>query len=88
MAGEETHKVGERGQVTLPKHLREALDIDGGDEVTIREEDGKIVIERPVSRKVLAEGYRRRAEQYGAITEEMGDTSREANAYLAGSPDW
>ncbi|WP_276253237.1 hypothetical protein [Halomontanus rarus] len=42
----------------------------------------------PVSRAELTEGYRRRAEQHEAIAEEMADTSREANAYLADSPDW
>lgn len=87
MTGEETRKVGERGQVTLPKRLREDLGIDGGDEITIREEGDKIVIERPVPREELAEGYRRRVEQHGAIAEEMADTSREANAYLDDSPE-
>ena len=41
MARSEQRKVGERGQVTLPKELREKLNIQGGDEVLVHEEDGK-----------------------------------------------
>ncbi|ELZ08069.1 transcriptional regulator, AbrB family protein [Natrinema thermotolerans DSM 11552] len=88
MSEHETRKVGDRGQVTLPKRLREAFDIHGGDEVTIREEDDKIVIEKPTSRADLAEGYRRRAEHHRDLAAEMDGASREANASLGDAPDW
>ncbi|KDE56768.1 AbrB family transcriptional regulator [Halostagnicola sp. A56] len=88
MSDTDTRRVGERGQVTLPKDLRESFGIDGGDEVEIREESGKIVIEKPVSRDELAEGYRRRAEQARELTNEMEGTSHEANAYLGDAPEW
>lgn len=40
MAESETRTVGERGQVTLPKGMRDRRDIRGGDEVVVHEEDG------------------------------------------------
>lgn len=84
----EKRTVGERGQVTLPKRLREAFGIQGGDEVTVYEEDGKIVIEKPVSRAELAEGYRRRHDQHRKLATEMEDVSREATSQLGEDPEW
>jgi len=81
-------RVGERGQVTLPKDLREEFDISGGDEVEIHKESGKIVIERPVTRDELAAGYRARAEQLRELTAEMDGVSREADEYLGDAPEW
>lgn len=80
-------RVGERGQVTLPKELREAFDIDGGDEVEFRMESGKIVIEKPISREELAEGYRERAQRDREIAAEMEGSSREADVYLGDAPE-
>ncbi|MFB6108995.1 MAG: AbrB/MazE/SpoVT family DNA-binding domain-containing protein [Haloplanus sp.] len=88
MTRSEERKVGERGQVTLPKGLREKFDIHGGDEVLIHEKDGKIIIEKPVTRAELAEGYRQYAEASDALAEEMADVSREANRHLGEAPDW
>lgn len=81
-------RVGDRGQVTLPKTLREAFDISGGDEVEIHEESGKIVIEKPVTREDLAAGYRARAEQFRDLSDEMEGVSQEADAYLGDTPEW
>ncbi|MGM0372415.1 MAG: AbrB/MazE/SpoVT family DNA-binding domain-containing protein [Halobacteriota archaeon] len=81
-------KVGERGQVTLPKELREKLGIHGGDEVLVHEEDGKITIEKPVSREELAAGYRRHEAETKALSAEMEGVSREATAYLGDVPEW
>lgn len=88
MADAEKRKVGARGQVTLPKRLRDAFDIRGGDEVTIREEGDKIVIEKPVSREELAEGYRQRADQHRELADEMAGVSREAGDSLGDTPQW
>ena len=85
---EETRTVGERGQVTLPKELRERFDIQGGDEVLVRETDDRIVIEKPVTRADLAEGYRRRAERDERIAEEMVGVSREADDHVGDVPEW
>ena len=84
----EERKDGERGQVTLPKKLREKFDIHGGDEVIIHEENGKITIEKPVGRDVLGEGYRQNTAESEALKQEMDDVSRESNRYLGHAPDW
>lgn len=88
MSGSQERKVGERGQVTLPKELREKLNIHGGDEVLVHEEDGKITIEKPASREELAEGYRRRAAEAEALSAEMAGVSREADEHLGDAPEW
>jgi AbrB family looped-hinge helix DNA binding protein len=85
---EGTRTVGERGQVTLPKELRERFDIQGGDEVVVRETDDRIVIEKPVTRADLAEGYRRRAERDERIAENMAGVSDEANDHVGDEPEW
>lgn len=46
----ENQRVDERGRVTLPQPIRESLDIEAGDEVTVELEDGQIVIQPRVSR--------------------------------------
>ena len=84
----ETRTVGERGQVTLPKELRERFDIQGGDEVVVRETDDRIVIAKPVTRADLAEGYRRRAERDERIAGEMSGVSRDADAHVGDAPEW
>ncbi|WP_353633787.1 AbrB/MazE/SpoVT family DNA-binding domain-containing protein [Halobacterium sp. NMX12-1] len=88
MSEGETRKVGERGQITLPKEFRDAFDIHGGDEVVVRESDGQLVIEKPITRDDLAEGYRRRADQMAALAEEFEGVSAEANEALGDAPDW
>ena len=88
MGESEKRKVGERGQVTLPKELRERFDIHGGDEVVVHEEDRKIVIEKPTTCEDLAEGYRRRSERDREIADAFEGVSREADEYLGDAPDW
>ncbi|MDS0220960.1 AbrB/MazE/SpoVT family DNA-binding domain-containing protein [Haloarcula sp. S1AR25-5A] len=84
----EKRRVGDRGQVTLPKALREAFDISGGDEVAIHEESGKIVIEKPVTREDLAAGYRARAARLRDLNKEMKGVSQEADEQLGDIPEW
>lgn len=40
--------MSEKGQVTIPKGLRDQLGIQAGDVLTFREEDGRLVAEREV----------------------------------------
>jgi len=84
----EKRTVGKRGQVTLPKELREEFGLHGGDEVMIRKESGKIVIETPFSREDLAEGYRRRADHHRSLADELTGVSQEADDDLGDVPEW
>lgn len=80
--------VGERGQVTVPKELRERFGIRGGDEVVVREDEGRIVIETVDRRERLAEGYRRRAAAMADLEDEMAAVSEEADDRLGDRPEW
>jgi AbrB family looped-hinge helix DNA binding protein len=88
MSDADRRTVGERGQVTIPKDLRERLGISGGDEVVVREEDGKVVVEKPVTPADLAEGYRKRSERDRQIAAEMDEVSSEADDRLGDVPEW
>lgn len=88
MGRHDHRKVGERGQITIPKALRKKFGIQGGDEVVIREEGGKLVIERPVTREDMAAGYRARATRSSELAEEMEGISTEADEQLGDAPAW
>lgn len=83
-----TRTVGERGQVTIPQELRERFGLTGGDEVVIREDEGRIVIELPLSREEVAEGYRERASRMREMAAEMSEVSSEADDLLGDAPGW
>lgn len=88
MSRSQRRKVGERGQVTIPKELRERFGITGGDEVVIHEEGGKLVIERSTTREELAEGYRQRAQQSRDLADEFAGISTEADEHVGDAPKW
>lgn len=88
MSGAERRKVGERGQVTLPKELREEFGLRGGDEVVVHGERGKIVIEKAITRDEVAEGYRRRATDHARLSSELSTISAEADEQLGDAPEW
>ena len=50
-------RVTERGQVTIPKRLRERLGIRPGQQVEFREEEGRIVLERRAAPEPVALVY-------------------------------
>lgn len=85
---EHTRKVGERGQVTIPKELRERRGIEGGDEVVFVEDDDGIRIKPPTDEERLAEGYRKRAERSRDLAEELQVASTEATQRLGDAPEW
>ncbi|KXA88525.1 AbrB family transcriptional regulator [candidate division MSBL1 archaeon SCGC-AAA259D14] len=78
MSIEEKRKVGRRGQVTIPKRIRDKEGIEGGDEVVVKDEGGLIIIEKRELTEELAEGYRKMAERDRKISEEMLTASEEA----------
>ena len=88
MSKGERRKIGKRGQVTIPKELRERFGIEGGDDVLIHEEAGKLVIERSITREELAEGYRQRAQRTRELADELAGVSTEANQDLGDAPEW
>lgn len=61
-----TSRVGERGQITIEKAIREELAIYAGDEAVQRVEDGRIVIE-------VIPGRHRRS-MAGSLREKVGRT--------------
>jgi AbrB family looped-hinge helix DNA binding protein len=81
-------KVGDRGQVTIPKELRDSRGIEGGDEIEFVEVNDEILIKPPTDEERLAEGYRKRAERSRRLAEEMEETSAEATERLGDAPDW
>lgn len=49
LVGEKTVKVGPKGQVVVPKAIRERLGINPGDEVVVSERDGEARVRKPLS---------------------------------------
>ena len=88
MSEGERRKIGQRGQVTIPKELRERFGIKGGDDVVIHEGAGKFVIDRPITREELAEGYRQHAQLTRELADELEGVSTEANEHLGEAPEW
>ncbi|MBS3815991.1 MAG: AbrB/MazE/SpoVT family DNA-binding domain-containing protein [Candidatus Thermoplasmatota archaeon] len=78
MTEAEVRKVGKRGQVTIPKSMREKEDIEGGDKVEVLEKDGKIIIKQIDRTEELKEAYQEMAKQSEEISEEMLTASKEA----------
>lgn len=78
----ESRKVGSRGQVTIPKHLREEHNIHPGDTVTFSEEDDILKIEKKVDDKALAHAYQALAKRAQRENTVWNKTSTEANQYL------
>ncbi|WP_433632098.1 AbrB/MazE/SpoVT family DNA-binding domain-containing protein [Halomicrococcus sp. NG-SE-24] len=77
-------RVGDRGQVTIPKWIREQEDIHGGDEVVVERDDGQIVIRKAsdVDDDTLADAYRDHADDARRINDEWQNASREADDRL------
>lgn len=48
-----THRVGPKGQVVIPKSLRDELGIEPGDEVTFWREDDHVAVQRAQTRRPL-----------------------------------
>ncbi|MCD2201050.1 AbrB/MazE/SpoVT family DNA-binding domain-containing protein [Halobacterium sp. KA-4] len=80
-------KVGDRGQVTIPKDLRDRRGIEGGDEIEFMEANNEILIKPPTDKERLAEGYQKHANRSRQLAEEMDGTSSEATEHLGDTPD-
>lgn len=65
-----TYRVGPKGQVVLPKAIRERLGIEPGDEVTVESRDGGIFVRRMPRGSAL----------YGMLADEGSDLVAELEA--------
>lgn len=75
-----THRVGPKGQVVIPKALREDLDIEPGDEVTFWR-DGDHVAVRRADADTRLRGRFRGADLVAALDDERrADRDRERRA--------
>jgi bifunctional DNA-binding transcriptional regulator/antitoxin component of YhaV-PrlF toxin-antitoxin module len=74
--------VGERGQITLPKIIRDLKGVKAKEKVIVKVENGLIVVEKMHSKKekekLMAEGYRKTAKLSLELAEEMDSSSSEA----------
>ncbi|MFD1425540.1 AbrB/MazE/SpoVT family DNA-binding domain-containing protein [Kroppenstedtia sanguinis] len=68
----EVSRVSTKGQVVIPKSIREKLQIHEGDKVAFIEEDGKVLFT-----KASLKAFRELAEELSRVTEEKGYTEEE-----------
>jgi antitoxin PrlF len=73
-----TSRVSEKGQVTIPKPMRERLGIRAGEAVEFREERGRLILEKAMARDALDE-------LYGVL--DLGRGTDEFVKDLRGEPD-
>ena len=78
--------VGERGQITIPKIIREKEGIKEKDRVVVKIEDNKIIVEKVIDKKgrekLMIEGYKKMAKLSLEINKEWEVVDKEANRYL------
>lgn len=78
--------VGERGQITIPKTIRELEGLKAKDRVIVRVEGNKIVVEKALVRKdkekLMKEYYIKYAGLHKKINKEWEVVDREANRFL------
>ena len=67
-------KVSRKGQVTLPKEVREALAIREDDYLVLRVEDGRVVLEKP---SIPEPGEPVGEDEYRRLIEELEELRRE-----------
>lgn len=78
--------VGERGQITIPKAIREIEGIKAKDRIIVKIEDHKIVVEKALSKKekeeLIKEYYQKYYEFEKKINKDWEHVSKEADAML------
>ncbi len=83
---ESTTIMGERGQITIPKAIRDLEGLKPGNKVVVKIEDNQIIVEKPLSKKekekLMAEGYKKMAKLDEETAEEWKYVSKEADAIL------
>jgi len=78
--------VGERGQITLPKVIRQINGIKGKDKLIVKMENEKMVVEKFLDKKarekLMIEGYKKFAKRDLEICKEWEHVTKEADAML------
>jgi AbrB family looped-hinge helix DNA binding protein len=78
--------VGERGQITIPKTIREIDGIKPKDKLIVKKENGKIIVEKVLGKKekeeLMKEYYTKYAERDKQINKEWEVVDKEANRFL------
>lgn len=78
--------VGERGQITIPKSIRDKEGIKEKDKVVVKLENEKIVVEKVMGKKekerLMAEGYKKMDKLNLQICKEWEAADKEANRFL------
>lgn len=84
--------VGERGQITIPKIIREKEGIKEKDEVIVKIEGGRIIVEKSLNKKekeaLMKEFYVKYARLNEEIAEEWKYASIEADRSLDEPKAW
>ena len=78
--------VGERGQITIPKIIREKQGLRKKDKAIVKIEDGKIVVEKALSKKereeLMKEFYIKYSKLNEKVAEEWKYSTKEADEML------
>jgi bifunctional DNA-binding transcriptional regulator/antitoxin component of YhaV-PrlF toxin-antitoxin module len=78
--------LGERGQITIPKTIREIKEMKSKDKIIVKIDEDKIVIEKMLSKKekeaLLIEGYKKTADLSKEVAEDWKYVSAEADRLL------
>jgi len=78
--------VGERGQITIPKIIREKQGLEKKDKAIVKIENGKIVVEKALSKKekekLMKEFYIKYAKLNEKVAEEWKYSTKEADEML------
>jgi len=78
--------VGERGQITIPKEIRKKESLMPKDKVIVKIENGKIIVEKTMSKKekeeLMKEYYIKHAKEDEKLADEWKHVSKEADAML------
>jgi AbrB family looped-hinge helix DNA binding protein len=79
-------KVGERGQITIPKIIRDSANIKYNDKLIVRIDNNQILIEKTTPKedknKLLEKGYKEMAKEDLKTLKAFKNVDKEANKYV------
>lgn len=79
-------KVGERGQITIPKIIRDHANIKYNDKLIIKADNNQILIEKTTLKadknKLLEKGYKEMAKEDIKTLKAFKNVDKETNKYL------